>query len=511
MTTTIRPRATLLGHPTTKLRTMLSCWAKGKRDLSSFTNLKSVALSPAAVLALLGEAHDRGLFHSFVPDYIAEDRPDRENHRVSRLSDAGSAVAIATATGRTSKKVAKRVLDAILANAATLSNDPNALYCVDQIWVFGSYINSAKADVGDLDLVVTRKRLPLADEMNYAQRHAHLVRHYPGIEPTNADIFWGHERWFNKMVYGPRRHRLVFEETMETLVGLHQPCALVFDQSRGGIIEPEYFEHHPESTERSADIRNRLVMPDLEQIPEEFRFVSAELHTPAFIGQTWHGLTVIWDKSHTRQEVQRMLKDIPINGREHFAILVETDSKMHALLHVHRTVTFDASAWHYDMNITCLYMAKDASFDRSAKEIGAEMLWTLFNADVIRLAARRAHLGGFEDINASMLMCRRTRSIQEFEDHIENLHQRWFFERKGYIHLPENQRFGIMLTYEGAGGGYSELFFYDEDDWSRTAIVKQDAFIAWLASSDPDRYDNLTEFHETPAELCKLSLEALGI
>jgi hypothetical protein len=496
MTTIIRPGATFLGHPATKLRTVLTSWAKGKRTPDSLAYLKSVALSPASVLALLGEAYDRGLIQTVIPEHIPDDMPDREDYRVCELSNDGRAITSASALKRSTKVVAQGVLDTILGNAATLATDAKALYCVDQIWVFGSFIDSSKADVGDLDIVVERKRLPLAETMDYAQKNAHIEFHYPDAVPTGVDPLWKQDHWFKKMVFGPRRHHLVSENTMDTLKGLHQPCALVFDRSRGGVIEPEYFEHHPESTGRSAEIQERLVMPDLEQTTDNFRMVSAEFYTPLFDGHDWHERTVIVDKVNLPKNCQRLLENIPIDGREHFAILVENGNKMQALLHVHRTIDFDSSAWSYDMNVKCLYAAKDANYGHFGKHVWGELLWTLFNADIVRLAARRSRLGGYQDIDAWMTMCRRSGSIPGIADAISHLHDRWFFGRGGYMHLPEDHRFGIMANYEHTGGGYAEMFFYDEDDWSDTLVADRDKFSTWLATNDPIRHANFLEYHQ---------------
>jgi predicted nucleotidyltransferase len=496
MTVNIRPGTTFLGHPVTKLRTLLTSWAKGKRDPDDLAYLKSVALSPASVLALLGEAYDRGLIQAVVPDYVPEDIPSREDYKVCELSNAGLAVTSASASKRSPKDAAKRVLDKITENSARLASDPNALYCVDQIWVFGSYIDNSKVDVGDLDIVIERKRLPLAEPMDYVQKNAHIERYYPGAVPESVDVFWRQDHWFKKMVFGPRRHPLVSENTMDTLQALHQPCALVYDRSRGGVIDPEYFEHHPDSTGRSGEIQERLVLPDLDQVSDDFRMVSAEFYTPLFNGRDWHEHTVIVDKAKLSKNVQRLLEDVPVDGREHFAILVETGKKMQALLHVHRTVIFNGSVWSYDMNVKCLYAAKNADYGRFGKYAGGELLWTLFNADVVRLAARRSQIGGYQDIDAWMTMCRRSTAIPGLTDEISRLHERWFFETGECTHLPEDQRFGIMANYEYDGGGYTELFFYDDDDWSDTSVADRDQFSAWLACNDPSRYANFLEFHQ---------------
>lgn len=491
MTTSIRQGATFFGHPVTKLRTVLTSWAKGKRNPARLAYLKSVSLSPASVLALLGEAYDRGLIQTSIPG-----RRDQEVHKVCQLSDAGRAVTSASALKRSSKVVAKRVLDKILENAEALAADPNALYCADQIWVFGSYIDTAKSDVGDLDIVVMQTRTATGEKMNYEQKNDHIDLHYPGVVPEGVYVFWRQDHWFNKMIYGARRHHLVSENTMDTLIDLHVPCALVFDRSRGGIIEPEYYEHHPESTGRSSEIRERLVMPDLDKTSNEFRFVSAEFYTRLFTGRNWDEHTVIVDKVHLSKSVQRNLENIPIDGREHFAILIETGRQMQALLHIQRRVVFDGSTWTYDMTVKCLYEAKNADYNGFGKYFGGDLLWTLFNADIVRLAARRAQLGGYQDINASMTMCHRSASIPSITEEIEWLHERWFFDRTDNPNLPEDQRFGVFISYNEGGGGYSELFFFDEEDWAATSVVDRDTYSMWLASVDPVRYGDFLKYHQ---------------
>lgn len=501
MTTSIRPGATFMGHPATKLRSLLASWAKGKRDPDSLAYLKSISLSPASVLALLGEAHDRGLIQTTIPDYVPEDAPDREEYRVCELSDAGRAVATATAVRRSPKTVAKQVLDKILDNAMTLARDPNALYSVGQIWVFGSYIDASKKDVGDLDIVVERKRLPIAETMDYAQKNDHIDRNYPGVVPESVDVFWKQDHWFKKMVFGARRHHLVAENTMDTLQGLHQPCALVFDCSRGGIIEPEYFEHHPDSIRRSAEIQERLVMPDLDATSDDFRMVSAEFYMPHFTGRNWQEHTVVVDKSSQSKDVQRVLKDIPIDGREHFAVLIRTDYKLQAVIHIHRSVHFGSSVWNYEMDVKCLYAAKNADYGRFGEHVAGELLWTLFNADIVRLAARRSQRGGYHDIYGDMIMCRRSAAIPDLTYEISRLHERWFFKEGECPHLQEDQRFGVMTAYEFNGGGYTELFFFDDEDWSRTSVVERGAFQTWLAQNDPDRYTELMQFQQAEGNL----------
>ncbi len=495
MTTNIKSTDKFMGHPVTKLRAILRSWAKGTRAPNELAHLAPVKLSPGAVTAFLAECLERELVTVGVDPEIPENIPNRERFSDGVLSNAGFAITGASAKKRSSKDAAAKVLDAILRNASILGNDDKATIAIDKIWVFGSFIDPSKSDVGDLDIVIERKAAPLGDAMGFYERTKYLEATYPGSIPESANPFLKEEIWFSKMIYGERKHHLVAETGLQTLKDLYRPCQLVFDRASGGKIEPIYYDHHPESVGRSNTINPRLEMPDLSPNRGAFKLIDAKVLTRFWSSHPPQDHLIIRSNDNLPKNYAKLLKDIPLDGRQHFALAVLNEGKPQAVFHVERTADVEGGQWNYNMTVSCLYAAKNPDFDHWGQYRGANLLSNLYNGDLVRLADRRASLEGYQAIYGTINLCKRTEKVPGLVDGLSELINLWF-DRDGYTNLPEEQRFGFeVMDPTGSGRFYNELHLYDQDEWEESRIPR-DVYVAWLQANDPATLEQLQTSEE---------------
>lgn len=485
MTTHINRGDKFLGYPATKLKAMLTSWAKGTKDPYSLACLAPIKLTPAAVTAFLGECYDRGYITLGVSPEM-EPMPDRDRFRHAMLSPSGLAITSASAKKRSSKEAAAKVLEQLLKNAQALAGDENAVTDVSKIWVFGSYIDQAKQDVGDLDIVIERRTRPVWERRSFEYISEHIAKYYPTVVPTDFDPLYLEEHWFKRMIFGARRHHLIAENDIGTLKKLYRPCRLVFDLSRGGIIQPVDFPNHPESFGRANTINDRLEMPDLTSAKGDFQFISAELFGPKYRPRYTRQEVIITSKSDLPKNVANRLSDLPIDGRRHFAILVTSGDRPDALLYVTRKVEFYSAIWDYSMDVKCLSQSRNADLAQWGAYRGSELISNLFHGDTIRLANRRATYGGFEGIYAELTLDKRTEKIPELTEKLQHFYSIWFSDPE-YSNLPENQRFGVDVDICGFGGGYVGPLEMDDEDWSAdwAPPFTREEYRAWLERVDP--------------------------
>jgi predicted nucleotidyltransferase len=498
MTTNISSSDKFLGHPVTKLRAILRSWAKGTRSPDDLGYLAAIKLSPGATTAFLAECVERGLVTVAVDPEIPENIPDRERFADGVLSDAGFAITGASAKKRSDKKAAAKVLAKVLENATKLSADDKAVTKIERIWVFGSFIDEARPDVGDLDIVIESRRTPVGESMGLFDRNKYLETAYPGMIPQTAHYLMKEGIWFSKMLYGERKHHLIAETDLGTLKGLYRPCQLVFDREKGGTIEPIYFDHHPESVGRSNSINPRLEMPDLSPNRGDFHFIDAKVLTKFWSDKQPSQQLVIRSNDKLPKNYAKLLKDIPLDGRKHFAVAVLKEGKPQAVFHVERNVSLGGGQWSYDMNVSCLYAARNAEFDLWGRWVGANLLSNLYNGDLVRLADRRATFGGYQSICGYIDLCKRTETVPGLVDGLSHMIENGF-DNEEYSNLPFEQRFGFeMFAPNGNGRFHSELHEYEASDWEGSQITRE-AYATWLRANDPATLELLTDDKSEPA------------
>ncbi|NTF17785.1 hypothetical protein G6L37_05180 [Agrobacterium rubi] len=182
------------------------------------------------------------------------------------LTDKGASLSYGTTARRTSKVKAQKVLDDLLARCVRFNADTRAVEFVERVWVFGSMIDPDKSDVADIDLVIETGR---RDDFPKGRKDTdeEMHRRYP----EHVHRYWSsyHEEWSvararNKEIYGNRRHQLLSPNDIYTLMDLHRPCQLVFDDARGGLVDDPVQPHHPMSLGRGENIHPRRVMPSLD-------------------------------------------------------------------------------------------------------------------------------------------------------------------------------------------------------------------------------------------------------
>jgi predicted nucleotidyltransferase len=77
-----------------------------------------------------------------------------------RLTSQGYRLAHATAAPPIRRKTAERVLEEFLARVEAVNRDPELLYSIGEVWVFGSYLGEGD-ELGDVDVAVTFvRRIP---------------------------------------------------------------------------------------------------------------------------------------------------------------------------------------------------------------------------------------------------------------------------------------------------------------------------------------------------------------
>jgi len=477
MTTHITKADTFLGFPATKLRTMLTSWEKGRCEPHELSGLKSLNFTTGACAAFLGECFDRKFIVVGYPDGLDEPE-DRRGPPILKLSDAGTAIAAASARKRAPKDKAAAALERLVANAERISRDKNALLLVDQIWVFGSFIDDTKQDVGDLDVVVTTRSNEKLKGLDLKARLAHLRKHYPGVVPEHVMFYYREEEWVKRMIYGTRRDPLVAPNSMHNLVGMHRPCRQVYDHGRGGRIAPEDHPHHPDSSERADYMKDRLVMPDLGGFPENFQFIPASVYMwPAEIVS---GVpAVIGERALSPPDLARY-GSRPLDGRDGMAAVLEGETGK-ALFHIGRTVEFTDDIWTYRLTIDAVHVPRGFAMSRWRLHEFTEMIGGLFNGDILRLADRRAKLGVYPEIVADLDFCEKSARFHELVDRMQIVTAEPWSSKRGET-LPAEYRYAINLWWSGEMQfGYSGPADYDDCDWDESPVPR-DAYEEWLSA-----------------------------
>lgn len=464
MTNHLNASTTILGFPASKLKSLLDSWSRTSKGYQQLSALSSVRLRPGIAAALLGEAWCRGLIA-----VVDRDGGKSEDGRID-LTHSGLALVTATGRDRTPKARAELVLGSVLQNAQALAADSLAPRKVEKIWVFGSLIDENKKDVGDIDLVVESyltKVVP-RDEI-----FDHVERHYPGVI-TDSFRHWrdrADDVFLSKTLFGKRRNPLLAPNDVHTLQDLHVPCALLFDRSRGGIIEPEYYEHHPASKRRSDHVRDKLSLPDLSPsdvfIPTP-PFVVSRSFSSGISARRFAAMEI----SQDGDEDQFWLEDYR-GGR----------------MLVRRTFTFGEREWKCDMAILALDLPHGESEYSSHWDFNhlVEPLVSLAHADLVRLAAYREHTVSMQDIRVDIKTGGITHCPPMIKA-IDNSINKAMGLEDGCPDICAAHGFGLRLTRNGNGTGYLSIPAMRSDEWEQIENLVPFAledYLDWIDGFEP--------------------------
>ncbi|NTF17428.1 hypothetical protein G6L37_03250 [Agrobacterium rubi] len=442
MTTFLDTTQTVLGFPVAKLKALLTSWDRTGKDYYDLSRLAGVSVSYGATAALIGEAWRLGLI-----GFTDADRSEWDTEPRLGLTLGGAALVTAVSRARTSKQKASVVVDQLLSNAQELMSDAKSPVKPDRIWIFGSYIDPEKDDVGDIDIVVESSRTNVVE---YSGMLAYIRSNYPGFLPklTGFDRYAPCGVFERRKLYGTRRHPLLAPNDIGTLERLHRPCALFFDAARGGIIEPEFHQYHPNSKERSSSIKERLVMPDLEGAA---RF---ELTNP-----------IVLDERFSTAVSEKEFGSLNHQTREDGdSFLLRWSEPSDDGIVVTRTVDLFEDAW------CCTYeVSADTVADKphAAWRTLAEKLTVLAEADLLRLAVHRDDLGSMVEISIDIRLAEGCKSDHPLRHLLQSRtsYGSDILESKDYPAIPDSMAFGLFLLHEGTGSGLCCPCDLSDHDW----------------------------------------------
>lgn len=436
MTNHLARSSRIVGLPTTMLKAAMASWSRSGKGVEELAALRAISVTPGVAAAMIGEAWIRGLM-----DFVDEHWVCAEQGGFG-LTREGMALATAQRRGRTRKHLASAVVDEMLSRAQALMHDKLAPRKVDKIWLFGSFIDPDKEDVGDIDLVVEDYRTGVVD---YDQSHQYILENYPGLLRGIDDFYRrlaADELFLTKTLFGPRRHPLLAPNDLRTLIDLHRPCALVFDRAQGGIIAPRHFAHHPDSKRRAETIHDRLELPDLDRHDEVFR-----LTPPAVVDRSF--------RPGARPAAFDHLKWAPSNGNDvsDSFLLVGWQGARVAL---ERRVDFDERTW----TVTTTVRSLDDGDSFQWNDLAARLTW-LVHADLIRLAEYRNQRRAMQEIISNIDFPSAPHDPLEWEI-MRRLD--WTIDgwdgRRG---LPDSHSFGLEINCDDIPGP-SRLAPHDFDD-----------------------------------------------
>lgn len=468
MTTQIDKTMHFLGWPISKLRAALKSYQVGKTGLDEFGYLSGVKLTAGAAGALLGEAYLRGLID------IVDDEGRHTDDGGFGLTRSGLAIAAATARKRTKKESAKTVLDRVLSKAEDLSRDKDTPIKISKIWVFGSYIDPRRKDVGDLDVVIETEFTGIHGTADFRNRLAYVRERYPDLLPSGFNpIFGNMDGYFvDRYLCGARRPGLIAPNDVNTLCSLGCPCALYFDINQGGIIQPVHHHRHPDSPGRSNHILDKLTMPDFPPM-REFVFTPAVVATMEFADRRRHPQIDI----ETRTDGEATEESFLLKRHNRCAPLKVT-----------RRITFGESDWSYDASLDMpTGMAKGGNKLGDLRAPDIRNALDLMHADILRLAAFRHDKGEMVSIIADVSL---SKSVNSWVSD----HDRWRFSNLIGDHptleldaIPDLYSWGLDCMVDGAGTGYIGPDQMDENEtWDEFDFpFSEEAYAEWKSKLQP--------------------------
>lgn len=254
-----------MGVPLLTVRNVLRAW-RTSSDAAHIASRANVRLGIKTTMVLLDELRDRGFIVDGASDYDG-------------LTEKGHTLAIADGRVRTSKKVAWKKFEEFLSACAAVNARNDLPFYVDKVWLFGSMIDSAKTDVGDIDFVVELGNHEKMGTETRTKTYERIGREL-GIRPDSSHPF-RHPIFLvpNRLLYGPRRHPLLNPSPLNDLEALACPCQLVFAKRDGRVLGP-ILPKHPNATKKKGIVRGRFELSDLFGAPADLRPLPADIIDP---------------------------------------------------------------------------------------------------------------------------------------------------------------------------------------------------------------------------------------
>jgi hypothetical protein len=303
---------------------------------------------------------------------------------------------------------------------------------------------------------------------------AYIDEHYPDVLPAGFDPGGrrsAEEVFKEKMVFGARRHPLLAPNTIDTLVRMHEPCALFFDASRGGRIEPEFHPHHPVSTGREG-IRDRLSMPDLSEA-ERFEFTN-----PIVVDG-------LFSRGSREAYFDGMRHAIKEDGDE-FTLRGHADPDQG--IAVRRSIHWGNDTWYCEISIDTATAAA-GDLPSSAWWMFARRIALLAQADILRLAAHRHEIGAMQEIEVDVTLDSSYAADhplrRDLASEIRRMGERMSSEDRPA--LPSEMAFGAILCLELNGQGISRPCDFSEEEWEKSELpFSREEYETWAEERGVD-------------------------
>jgi hypothetical protein len=274
MGTLIDAKETFLGVSLTTYRDTIRRW------------IDFGAVAPAAAKQKLGLSRQRAAVLINEADLAGFLTGDPEDP----LTNAGRGFVSASSLRPLNRKKASQIIQKIVDNCTLVNGRDDLSFQVERIWLFGSYVANREV-VNDLDMVIETKRIPARVTPEWDERVIQLACDMGGeklvmrsLSPRASARLYVQTR----LTIGPRKHPRLSLIDVDGLKQLACECQLIFDRSRGGPVDDPVLPKHPDATERSESVLEKLTLPVLKPVPET-TLVRLDM---AVSPEYWRGATI---------------------------------------------------------------------------------------------------------------------------------------------------------------------------------------------------------------------------
>lgn len=463
-----------------QLRQILISW-ETKGNLTSIGSHSKVKMSGPWVLAILHEALQEGLLQPFNAD---------EFHTTHGLSEAGEAIAKATARKRSPKETGAKILASIIENAEKLNSHPQAVVRVNKIWVFGSFIDPTKNDIGDLDIALEYSQTALFH--GNALRKQYYDEHFPELKMGNVQPFWlMPHKFLQRSLYGSTRSPLISEAQVLELIELHAPCALAYEHNVGAIQPLQPIPHHPSSMGRTENVGERLSIPVLGAMQQEFSPTAATILT-RHARSLWGRYVEIQTQSLPKRLAAKVSPAPTLDPEQRFAITFRSsdDTFKPYFALIERSADTTHERWNYDFRIS-MQTVENArvKFDKNDQFALGEIVKMMVGADMFRLACLRRDLDPTAQISMNIHVNADNKTFPKLWAEVQTEAQANIFYDEDLV--PAGLLYGISI-HDEEQSGYSTPHVFELDDHelndlpsdfplSKEAIKAHPSYASWQA------------------------------
>lgn len=460
MTANIKLDTTFRGVQLRNLRPLLAEWLLGNRSFQNLSRSAKIDLDEYTIIGLIEECYRAGLMEFGPEEYH---RPGIEN-RFLKLTGQGIGIAAASAAKRTAKTVAMTHLQALLDRCGANNADIHSPIEIGEVWVYGSMLDAAQKDVGDIDIVILARRKAAFEGRSIT---AHIDQHYPGLLPKTRDpLFFNSDSAFiQKAVFGPRRHAIFSPNSLSTLINLHCPCAKVFDSSAGGNVEIVTLPHHPASTERAGSVQPRATVPNFPVPMKPFTPTPVQLAAGRHTDSMWHARDFdILSSDEARVRLDgRILKGIELSSDAVIFIPGQQRTASTAII-LDRKYSIENPGSEYERWIIDAQLwlrGSRAGFGPKWVEPVKQTISATLGADLTRLLGQRHEMASTADIQASISLVKSSSEGRALTSGIgQYIGSRVFspYQSEATRHL----KYGVSLTANSDVYEFESIFSMDD-------------------------------------------------